>query len=219
MLCTECGANLPDSAQFCPECGGGLSADASVPADASASPIARRRRKVISPLWFLLPLLLIAIVAAALTNGFGSPELQTMFSPWHTETISGRTVSVNSRAFASCKFDVPSGTTDVAVSGEFIAMGGPADGLEVYVFADNAFVTWKSGYDASNFYDSGKVTKSNISALLPPGAGSYYLVFDNRSSPRSAKTVHTDVTLRYKKWLPDWALYLKEKIGNLLDLN
>jgi hypothetical protein len=124
---------------------------------------------------------------------------------------------VNSRSFASYKFNIPASTTNVEVSGEFSAAGGADNEIEVYVLADDAFVTWRSGYAANVLYDSGRVDHGSIEATLPAGVGSYYLVFDNRFSQRTGKTVQANVALRYKKWLPDWLLYLKEKARDLVN--
>ena len=216
MLCKECGANLPDGAQFCVDCGRGTSETPNEGAN-EARAVSRSRLMFRIAIWFLVPFVVLAVWWAANAVSPGAQQLREVFTPLHTETVTEKTFSVNSHSFASYKFTVPSGTTDVVVNGEFSATGDPDNDVEVFILADDAFVTWRSGYSASTIYDSGRVTHGNIDGTLPAGVGSYYLVFDNRFSSRTAKAIHADVTLRYQKWLPDWLLYLKEKLRDLVN--
>lgn len=208
---------MPDGAQFCVDCGHRTSAIPKEGVAEAREAVSRSRLIRRIAIWFLVPFLVLAIWWAATNIGPTPQHLREFLALSHTETITAKTFSVNPHSFASYKFTVPSGTTDVAVNGEFSTTGDPDNDVAVYVLADEAFVTWRSGYSASTFYDSGKVTRGNVDATLPAGAGSYYLVFDNRFSTRTAKAIHADVTLRYKKWMPDWLLYLKEKFQDLVN--
>jgi len=134
----------------------------------------------------------------------------------HNEAVGEAALSVKPRSFSSYKFTVPPGAANVVVSGQFNATGSPENDVEVYVLNDDDFVTLKSGYAANSFYDSGRVAQSTINVALPFGAGTYYLVFDNRFSPRTPKTIHAAVTLHYNNWWPEILLRLREKILNAL---
>ncbi len=110
----------------------------------------------------------------------------------------------------------------MAVVGQFKATagsttGGPANNdIEVHVLAEAAFAAWQSGYATNTYYSSGRVSQGDINAVLPPGAGAYYVVFNNKFSPRTAKTVQIDLDLRYSQWLPDWVLKVKEQFWSPL---
>jgi len=151
----------------------------------------------------------------------------------HTETIVDTALSVNPHAFSSYKFTVPHSALSISVTGEFTAAASsPRKGgnsnerakdkdhdtdVEAYVLTDAAFAVWSSGYSAQTQYESGPVANATINAPLPAGAGVYHLVFSNKNSAR-AKTVHATVLLRYKNWLPDAIVRLKDQFWNWIDL-
>jgi hypothetical protein len=87
-------------------------------------------------------------------------------------------------------------------------------GIEVFVLTDEAFTVWQNGYATSSVYESGKVPTGTVQADVPAGAGVYYLVFSNKSSPKTPKSVHATVMLRYKSWLPDSLRRMKERFLN-----
>jgi len=88
----------------------------------------------------------------------------------------------------------------------------------VYVLSEAAFAVWQNGYAATSVYESGRVAEGTIQAELPAGAGIYYLVFNNKFSPKTAKNVTATVSLRYKSWLPEWFRRSKERMWNWLGL-
>ncbi len=207
VSCSNCGARLPDGSQFCLKCGEVVNAATNSTAAATgAAKTARAARKPARypkpriAIWFaVLVLLLVAwwVSFAAIP---------------HTETITETPFSVNSHSLSSYRFTVPPGATNVVVSGQFSATGGSANDVEVFVLTDDAFAAWQGGYSTNMYYDSGRVTQSSINAALPPGAGTYYLVFNNKFSLRAAKAVEAVATLRYSRWWPDFLLHLKEKL-------
>jgi zinc-ribbon domain len=91
---------------------------------------------------------------------------------------------------------------------------GDDNGIQVFVLTDAAFTVWQNGYATSSLYDSGNVAEGNVQAEIPAGAGIYYLVFSNKSAPKTPKAVQANVLLRYKSWLPDWFRRIK---GRVLD--
>jgi hypothetical protein len=91
---------------------------------------------------------------------------------------------------------------------------GDDNGIQVYVLTDAAFTVWQNGYATSSLYDSGNVAEGNVQAEIPAGAGIYYLVFSNKAAPKTPKSIHATVLLRYKSWLPDWFRRVK---GRVLD--
>jgi hypothetical protein len=172
-----------------------------------------------------------------------SPSAQQVqeFVRWsHAQTIVDSSASLNSRGFSFTKFTVPQGALNVSITGEFSATAAsPGDsngkkvekagnrgkdsdevrdpGIEVFVLTDAAFAVWSSGYATPTLYESGPITRATINAPLPAGAGVYHLVFSNKNSSR-AKTVDATVLLRYKSWMPDAVVRLKDRFWNWIGL-
>ena len=90
--------------------------------------------------------------------------------------------------------------------------------IEVYVLTDPAFTVWQNGYATSSLYESGKVAEGTVQAEIPAGAGIYYLVFSNKSAPKTPKNVHATVLLRYKSWLPESFRRMKDRFWNWIGL-
>jgi len=206
--CRKCAAVLPDGSQFCLKCGqavGVPAADATASATASSAAIEalrlrRQRSKPRIAIWFLVPALLATIWWAATSSSPGAQQFQRLFNRSHTEAIVPATFVVKSRSFSYYKFMVPRGASSVVVSGPFSATGGSNDNdIEVSLLTDTNFVDWQDGYVTSTYYSSGKAAQGDINASLPPAAGTYYLVFSNRLSQRTAKTVQATVTLHYNR--------------------
>ncbi len=181
-------------------------------------------------LWLLIVPLLGAVLWVAMSQG-PAAQVQELVHWSHSETIVDAALSVNPRSFSSFKFSVPAGTQSISITGEFSAApdtprkagnrnatGKDRDAdIEAYVLTDAAFAVWSTGYSAQTEYESGSVAAATINAPLPAGAGVYHLIFSNKSSPR-AKTVHATVLLRYKSWLPDSVLRLKDEFWSWIGL-
>ena len=230
MLCSQCSQNLPDGSQFCLKCGQSVLSATNSAALPTASPAPRWQRLIL--LWLLLLTLLGAMLWAVTSETPAAQEVQEFVRWSHEQTIIDTPVSVNPRSFSSCEFAVPPGALDVSVTGEFsTGPGSPShgngssndngkdrdNGIEAFVLTDSAFVVWNSGYATPTLYQSGSITGAIINAPLPAGAGVYRLVFSNKVSPH-AKTVHAIVLLRYKGWLPDAVVRLKERFWNWIGL-
>jgi hypothetical protein len=237
FTCGKCGTNLHRSAQFCLKCGQPVisTADSAALAPVAASGLegpqplrARRQGGII--LWLLVLVLLGAVLWAATSESPAAQQVQEFVGWSHAQTIEDAEVSVNPRRFLSYEFTVPPGALKVSVTGEFSAAAGPPrngnsneggkdrdTGIEAFVLTDAAFVVWSNGYSAQTQYESGPVAGATINAPLPAGAGVYHLIFSNKISPR-AKTIHATVLLRYKSWLPDAVVHLRDRFWNWIGL-
>ena len=235
MVCSKCATILPDDSQFCLKCGqavngsakttllvtnGAPATKAGTTPEATAvprwAPTPRRPWSRIT-VWILGVVLLLGFLWAASSNHPFAQQLRE-YAGSHTEAVGETVFSVKPRSFSSYKFTVPPGAANVVVSGQFSATGGSENDVEVYVLTDDAFVTLRSGYAASTYYDSGRVSQSNFQATLPFGGGAYYLVFDNRFSLRTPKLIHAVSTLHYNNWWPEILVRLREKILNALGM-
>ena len=144
--------------------------------------------------------------------------------------------SIGPHTFRYYKFALPEGSVNVTVVGQFKSTADSAapatrksqtsdknhtgikgkdaaadvdNNIEVYVLTDSAFAVWQNGYATSSLYESGKVAEGSLQTEVPAGAGIYYLVFSNKSAPKTPKALHATVLLHYKSWLPDWLRRIK----------
>jgi hypothetical protein len=191
--------------------------DASVPLSPELPRPKRKRRRLI------LLVLLLAVVGfvvwVATSRGPAAQVIQELAGWKQDQTILATPFTVGPHTFRYYKFSVPPGSVNMAVVGQFSAVGenansGVADqsakgepsagadsNVEVFILGEAGFMMWQHGVAASSLYDSGLVSTGTLQADLPADAGTYYLVFSNKASPKTAKTVHATVGLRYRNWL------------------
>jgi len=229
--CSKCGATLPDEAQFCLKCGKPISLPPKEPAlfekrqpETVIAPPRIKKRRIF--LWILLGLFLGAILWAATSDSPFAQGIQELVGWKHDQTVLETPFSVNPKNFRYYKFDLPGGSMNVSIVGQFSATsadkkpgskkGADTDDndVEVYVLSEPAFAVWQNGYATSSVYESGRVPHGTMQADLPAGAGVYYLIFSNKFSSRSAKNVNASVLLRYKSWLPESFRRMKERFWN-----
>ncbi|HEY2971453.1 MAG TPA: zinc-ribbon domain-containing protein [Pyrinomonadaceae bacterium] len=203
LECPNCKAGVPETSQFCPQCGFPLTEDAK----------AHVRYK--TPGWAILVLILfLALLAyvgfrtyndirAAKPSARVEPPATQIIPPQppasrsHSIPLTNGAVAVKAGSYAWYPFAVPAGATGVTVSGHFTAAGGTRNDIQVYILDEDGFVNFKNEHTARTFYNSGKVTQAAISAVLPNTPASYYLLFDNRFSPDAPKAVQVSATLSY----------------------
>jgi len=228
LACSKCSTKLPDGAEFCPKCGKPVSLPArsgvraaTPPSEKATTPPQRRpRRKWRIVLGVLLVLILLAIVWAGTSESPTAQGIQDLVGWKHDQTILETPFVVGPHTFRYYKFSLPQGSVNVAIVGQFTASAtglrgasvsndasvkdaGAGDGIEVYVLTETAFTVWQNGYATSSVYDSGPISQGTLREELPAGAGIYYLIFSNKFSPKTPKSVHATVLLRYKSWLPE----------------
>jgi ribosomal protein L40E len=229
--CSKCGATLPDEAQFCLRCGKPVSLPPKEPVNIEEPVIelAPARPKLARiALWALLGLFLGAILWAATSDSTFAQTIQEFVGWKHDQTILETPFSVTARNFRYYKFDLPEGSMNVSIVGQFTssaaekknpatksaAADGDDNDIEGYVLSEPAFAVWQNGYATSSVYESGRVSQGTIQADLPAGGGVYYLVFSNKFSSKSTKNINATVLLRYKSWLPGSFRRIKERFWN-----
>jgi hypothetical protein len=183
-------------------------------------------------------LFIVGVAWAGLSENPVAQQLQEVVGWKHDQTILDAPFTVGAHTFRYYKFSLPEGSVNVAIVGQFSAANGESrvvtsgkgaakdnyklgdgeNGIEVSVLTEAAFTVWQNGYATSSIYDSGKVVEGKIQADVPAGAGIYYLVFNNKFAPKTAKNVHAAVVLRYKSWLPESFRKMKETVWNWLGL-
>jgi hypothetical protein len=234
--CSECGETLPDDAEFCLKCGKSVNSQpktATVVEVLSPAKPPQPPRKRRLYLW-LMPVILIGItVWAMISDNAGAQHFQELVGMKQDRVILDSTFSVGAHSFRYYKFALPEGSVNVEVVGQFNSTadsqsssnrknpvadktrGSDVDNnIEVDVLTESAFTVWQNGYATSSLYESGRVAQGTVQADVPAGAGIYYLVFNNKSSPKTPKTLHAAVVLRYKSWLPDWFRRMKGRFSD-----
>lgn len=210
MFCRFCGSALLDDSSFCHSCGKALPSAPATPAPIvgaapatapTPSPTVPRERESSATGRIVVGILLIVAViwwASTRTQSGSSPTIfrQIVAQP-RTLTLSSGEFAVNATEYRYTRFVVPEGATAVHIEGTFSASGGFGNDVETYIFSNDDFVNWQNLHSARTFYNSGKVTQGTLDVTLPATGGTYYLVFNNRFSLLSAKTVQSGVRLHY----------------------
>jgi hypothetical protein len=212
VFCNKCGTDLPDASQFCLNCGQAMTiaapdVDPAAPIDLRIPARARKSR----PALWLMAVMLPAIAWIVFSNSVAAQQIRDFVTMAHVETITDTDIAMKPHGLSSFKFTVPAGAIHAFVTGEFSVAGTSKSPVQAAILTDEAFTAWQSGYATDTYYDSGNALSGTINATLPSGAGTYYLVFKDSSSTRTAKTIHSAVTLHYQRWFPEWILHLLAK--------
>lgn len=200
MFCRKCGTETSDDSQFCRKCGVSVNTGFAVSSSGAAAAPARIAEKTKSKrvaIWFLLPILALVVWWAATSNSPGAQQFRHVTQQQRVTTISNPDLGVSPNGYASFKFDVPAGATSVHLQGGFFAKGGSGNDVEVFLLPEQDFLNWQNGHRAVTLYNSGKVTTGTINVNLPSDAGTYYLVFSNKFSLVSPKSVNVNTKMTF----------------------
>jgi hypothetical protein len=215
MFCGSCGANLPDESKFCHSCGNARvttpaasvvnAAPAPVPTPTPVPTPAQTKGRGVSTGFVVLLLIVFLVVlgwwVVSKQSGASGPTaagsvFQAAPQP-HTATITDTAFTVAALTGLHYKLTVPPGATSVRVEGNFSATGGFSNDIEVALFSDDEFVNWQNHHPVTALYSSGRITQDTLNVNLPPGAGTYYLVFNNKFSLLTPKAVRASLRLHY----------------------
>jgi ribosomal protein L40E len=240
--CAKCGASLPDEAQFCLKCGKPVSLRPKSSAVVEALPPEIRKPRRTRPMvvGILLAVLAGLMLWAGMSDSPTAQEVQEFIGWKHDRIILDAPFSVGPHTFRYYKFALPEGSVKVAVVGQFTSAAENSNAgnrrdtakarntgkdqdvdnnIEVYVLTEPGFTIWQNGYATSSLYESGRVVEGKVQADVPAGPGIYYLVFSNKSAPKTPKTIHAIVLLRYKSWLPEWFRVTKQGLLDWIGAN
>lgn len=231
--CSKCGTTLPLDAEFCLKCGKRVGTPVDGPKKKSLPNEKAPKKAAAKPksnrVWIYLGifvLLFLAVTAWALVsdNPFAQ-GFQDLVGSKHDQTIieTETPFTIQPHSFRYYKFDLPEGSTRVAIVGQFSATAAGNkkaattsesldNAIEVFVLSEPAFTVWQKNFATNSVYESGQVSSGTMNSDLPDGAGIYFLVFSNKSSLKTPKSVTTSVVLRYKSWLPDWVRSAKHRL-------
>ncbi len=189
MFCNSCGTEQPDDSKFCRKCGRALAAGA------RAKPKNYVGKIVVGILALILVVFAIPTVSR-LMQASGRGPMHQFVAQRRTVQLGSTAFTVKNLGYVYTQFAVPLGATNVSVTGRFTASGGFGNDIEAYILTSDGFVNFQNGHQATNYYQSGRVTQGSVNANLPAGA-TYYLVFSNSFSLLAGKAVQSSITLNY----------------------
>jgi hypothetical protein len=172
--------------------------------------------------WIFIALLLLAIAWITISANPFAASLREIGGDKPDQTVLERTFSLAPRGFRYYTFSLPSGSSRVALVGEFTAAteenkasNAPENtaGVELLVLSEAAFAAWQAGGTETSIYESGRVSHANMRAELPTGAGIYYVVFSNRFPAAGASSVRANLRLHVTTWLPEWFRRSSKRVG------
>jgi hypothetical protein len=214
MFCPSCGKQVEENNNFCPYCAKPLTArnPSMQPAIQPTTPPSRSQQYPTPTIGksshtgrniaigIVVGVLLIIIVVAALSSlislNSGGGGIANILPTTQTVNIVNGLVTVNANSYEYYTFTIPSGASNIQVSGSFTASGGSGNDIKVFVTDQTDFVNWENGHSSQAYYQSGQETTGTISVTLPT-SGTYVLVYDNTFSIISQKNVNTEADVSY----------------------
>jgi hypothetical protein len=141
----------------------------------------------------------IVFVAALMASGCYRARYTPPAAPQQltTPVVEG-SFTVTARNYAQYKVVVSGDMTYPRLEGTFTASGGANNDVEVALLDETQFLNWQNRHTFKAMYESGRVTADKIRVSLPM-PGTYFLVFSNRFSLLSRKTVAADVKLHFAR--------------------
>jgi hypothetical protein len=197
MLCPHCGSESPDNARSCPSCRYKFTIET---LEASTTDTDAQERQLKRLLRTAFVLAVIGIAVWLVSRGFKS---DTHHSPAQqsgvliSRTVAAGRIKVASKDFAANPFSVPAGSKDARLEGSFELVSPSANTMELLVVDENGFQRWKNHSSANALYTSGSLKKGTVDLQLPSSTARYYIVFNNRASPR-LQVIQSDVKLNYR---------------------
>jgi hypothetical protein len=203
VFCNSCGADIPNAARFCSMCG-----DSFLAWPKHSRKMVRRRW---APLGFAAAGLLLVSglgyfaylnhhmqgVSANSAIGLLERRYDLLTKKPHSIPLSTDGLTINQLGYSYFKIEIPAKASSVLLHGKFTASGGGGNTIEAFVFSEDSYLSWQEQHDADSFYKSGRVSMDTIVANLPSGPGTYYLVFNNKFSPTTPKTIRMDAKVTY----------------------
>ena len=193
----------------------------------SSSSQTPRKRRILR--WIFLALLLIAVIWVTFSANPFAASLREIAGDKPDQSVLERTFSLAPRGFRYYTFSLPGGSSHVELIGEFTAtpegnkgsegQENAATGVEFLVLSEAAFSVWQTGGRATSIYDTGRVTRADVRAEVPEGAGVYYVVFSNKFPAAGSNNVHASLRLHSKSWLPDWIRRPAKRLGAVVFLH
>jgi hypothetical protein len=201
IKCPECNSDISDQAPACPKCGFPIKnadiQDASDNSTTSNKILKPKKKSRLKPLLLILICLVIVYYSLPLFIGHSSGTVSDVLRPKRDIPLLNGSIVVEAAGYKYYNFSINQNWRNISLTGSFQASGGSGNDIRVLVMTNNDFKNYTNGHKASSYYNSGKLTASNVNINLPSQADDYVLVFDNAFSLISDKTVTGNITLSY----------------------
>jgi hypothetical protein len=139
-----------------------------------------------------LIVIIIVVVGVVASLSMQSPRVYTI-------TIFNDQETVNAGGYNPHPFTIPSGASDISVSGAFTAQGGSDNDIKMYIIDYANFVNYTNNNDFSYLYYSGQLHAAWGLNVYLSSSGDYYLVLDNKFSISYQKLVNIQMNATYTK--------------------
>jgi hypothetical protein len=218
MFCLNCGAQWPEEAKVCLQCGGSVSTPGVI---TNLPKNAKRSRKGAIASTILGACAFVLVAFAVLTQVLkdrsqepagvgGAPVVYSGRLPtptptpiptpfWKSENyeIDTKAMGLQPGQMWSRPLNVQSDWRNARLVGKFTAEGG--DTIEAAVTNEADLVKWQKNYSyrPKALYNSGRVTEAAINAPLP--AGQSYFILDNRFPGAINKTIRFNLRVEYER--------------------
>ena len=126
---------------------------------------------------------------------YGPPGTAATAQAMSTVVVSGSFI-VEPRNYKPFKVVVAPEMSRACVEGTFTATGANND-IEVTLLEETEYLNWQNRHKFEASYESGRVTAGKLKVELPETPATYFVVFSNRFSIISNKSVVADVKLQY----------------------
>ncbi len=108
-------------------------------------------------------------------------------------------ITVEPGTYWGIKFAVDLETMEeIRVEGRFQASGGSGNDIKTYILDDASYLNWVNGHPVTPMYYSGQITIADINIDITT-SGDYYLIFENKFSIFSTKSVTAKVGLYWSE--------------------
>jgi hypothetical protein len=200
VFCNNCGSDIPNDSRFCGMCG-----DSFLVSPNRKGKAGRNWSGIVFAVAGVL--LLSALGYYVYRNGRTQGTTSTidalgrsfdkLTKKPHSIPVANEGITINQLGYSYFKLQVPAQASSVEFHGNFTASGGAGNMIEAFVFSEDGYESWQKQRYSDPFYSSGRVSMDRIDANLPSGPGTYYLVFNNKFSLLSPKTIHVEAKLTY----------------------
>jgi len=95
------------------------------------------------------------------------------------------------------RFAVGDDMLKTQVVGSFSSSGDLSSDIELFLFDEDNFLSWRNGRDGQPLFRSPRTVSGHINASIPK-SGAYYLVFNNDFAFLEPKTVRAEIILEYE---------------------
>jgi len=124
-----------------------------------------------------------------------TPTPTVTSTPAIKNLLDKKLINVAARDYWSLEFEVTPEEATLVLQGEFVAMGGSGNDIDLFVMDEINLKNWENNHPATFIYHSGQLTAAKWELTLSQ-PDIYYIVFSNRFSLFSNKVINVTATLK-----------------------